>query len=77
MKLVIIEWEDAYSHGGWHAHNKDVDHVAQCVAIGVLLYNDESQVTIAQSISNTSGNVADTMSIPRGCVKRIRYLKVK
>lgn len=77
MKIVIAEWDDAYSHGGWHERNREVDHVARCVTVGILLYNDKEQVTISQNTSNTSGNVGDTISIPKGCIKRIRYLKIE
>ena len=76
MKLVLIEWEDSYSYGGWHARDSGLDIVAACVSMGLLIDGNDNQVTIAQSMSKTSGNIGDTITIPKGCIKRMRTLKV-
>lgn len=77
MKLALIEWDDAYSYGGWHEPSPERDRVARCVTIGLVLLDNDKQVTVAQNVSLTSGNVGDTLTIPRACIKRIRHLKVK
>ena len=77
MTLVMVEWSDAYSFGGWHTPSKELDQTANCISIGLLLFDDGDQVTIAQSKSVTSGNIGDTLSIPKCSIKRIRKLKVK
>jgi len=77
MKIAIVEWDDAYSNGGWHTPNPDLDRIARCISMGLLCYEDDKQITIAQSYSMTSGNIGDTITIPKGCIKRIRQLQIK
>jgi len=76
MKLVLVEWEDSSSYSGWHRIHPDCDCVANCISVGVLCSEDKKQVVLALSKSD-SGNYGDTMAIPKSCIKRIRYLKVK
>ena len=77
MRLVLVEWVDAISNSGWHSPKKELCEVSSCVTVGFLLYDEEDIITIAQNINITSGNIGDTISIPKGCVKRVRTLKVK
>ena len=76
MRLAMIEWEDSAGYSGWHQLDPWLDSISKCVTIGLLCKEDERQVVIALSKSN-SGNFGDTISIPKSCIKRIRYLKVK
>ena len=75
MKLVLVEWEDSCELSGWHVLS-DNDCISNCISAGLLCSEDEKQVVIAQSRSCT-GSIGDTISIPKGCITRIRYLKVE
>ncbi len=75
MKIVMVEWEDARSDGGWQYKNDDLD-ISKCVTIGLLQYDKPNRVIIAQSKSD-SGNWADRIAIPKCCIKRMRKLKVE
>ena len=76
MKLVMVEWDDAYSDGGWLSYEKELN-VSKCVTVGLLQFDEPNRVVVIQSRSNSTGNYSDRLAIPRGCIKRIRYLKVK
>ena len=76
MKIVLIEWEDSSSYGGWHRVMPELDSISNCISIGILCQDSPKYVVLSQSKSD-SGNYGDTISIPKSCIKRIRYLKVK
>lgn len=76
MKLCLVEWVDSASCSGWHKLNPELDCTCNCIATGLMCYEDEKQVVITYARSDT-GNVAETISISKSCIKRIRYLKVK
>lgn len=75
MKLVLVEWDDCSTRmGGWH-HLDEMDSVMECFSMGVICKEDEKQIVIANS-RNADGRYMETVAIPRGCIKRIRTLKV-
>ena len=76
MRIVIVEWDDAYSSGGWLNPNDDLS-ISKCITVGLLLSEDDVRVVVAQNASLTSGSVGDILAIPRGCIKRIRKLRIK
>ena len=76
MQIIMIEWEDSCTEPTWHRRDSGLDTTASCVSVGVMVHEDTSKITIFQSISITTGNIGDTITIPRGCIKRIRKLKV-
>jgi hypothetical protein len=74
-KLVQIDWEDSCSDNGWVSQQQAKCHrPAQCRTVGFLLRSGKRDMTIMQSTSNT-GNVSEIMAIPRGCIKKVTYLK--
>jgi len=75
MRLALVEWEDSSSITGWHVLS-DYDSSCKCVSVGLLCREDKKSITLTASKSD-SGNYDTTISIPRTCVKKIRYLKVK
>ena len=74
MKMVLIEWLDSSSYSSWHKLGND-DSITRCVSVGVLCKEDTDSVTVFLS-KNDYGSIADTMSIPKVSIKRMRYLRV-
>ena len=76
MKLVIIEWEDSCSQSGWHPMDISYEGTSHCITLGLKVAETENFITVAPS---RSGNirVCDSLSIPKSCIKRIRYLRIK
>ena len=74
MPIVEVEWIDSSSGcSTWRfPEDQDVDALP-CKTAGYLLKKDRKSVVIFQSQAS-SGHVADSMTIPRSCVKEIRVL---
>ncbi len=71
----MIEWEDSYHDSDWvgRRHARIDSRVSKCKTVGYLLKSNLREVTVFQSKSDT-GNITDTMSIPRKAIKSLRYL---
>jgi len=77
VKLAIVEWYDVYSATGHWANRNDLSnaHTEKAISVGILYREDNKDLTIC---TNLSGNqYSQTITIPKGCIDRIRYLKVK
>lgn len=66
-------------HSSWATYDDWQHKLAQnpdglvCTSVGYLLRVDKLRVVVAQSF-NSFGHIADTMSIPTGCIKSIKTL---
>ena len=75
LQLVEVEWTDAQIGGGWNTRERYADKgIAKCRTAGYLLVRDKRSITIMQNVCD-DGTVSDSMTIPAGCVKRVRRLK--
>ena len=75
MKIALIEWDDSFSTSGWRDDDEiqDID-VAKCISIGIPKEETKHKITLLASRGNNQ--FSGTVTIPKGCIKRIRYLKV-
>lgn len=74
MKLVMVEWEDSCSGHGWMG--RDVGwYIERVVSVGILISEDEEKIELIPNIS--SPNKLHQIAIPKGCIKRIRRIKIK
>jgi hypothetical protein len=74
-RIVEVEWTDSCSQGGWGTTESHLsNHPSTCRTVGYLLARDKRRITVVQSQSDTTLNVAEGMSIPAFAVKRIRYI---
>lgn len=79
MKLVEVTWYDTHASGGGWRTVKEILHAGaasyyHCRSTGYLLYSDTRVVVLCQSLTE-DGRATDTVTIPKGCVKRIRSLR--
>ena len=75
MTIVQIEWEDSNVTHGWRLSDL-FDDVAHCKLWGKLINETEDKITIAFGESNC-GSIMETITIPKGCIKSIKKLRVK
>ena len=78
--LVEICWIDAKSAGGGWTHPDDFSYTTHIlgainVSLGYFIKEEAGQIFIAQSLNPGSGTYAECLSIPMGCVKKIRRVK--
>ena len=77
MKLVMVEWDDITSHAlSWVSRDDICDmNTTKCVTVGILCERDDTQLKVCLSINHS--NTSQVIVIPRSCITRWRYLKVK
>lgn len=76
MKLVLVEWEDSCVESNWHSQDIKYEGIALCTSSGIKIAETESFIVVASSI-NSFSRVSETISIPKSCIRRIRYLRVR
>ena len=76
MKLVMVEWVDSAFCQGWMPKANAREHTySKIVSVGILLCEDDSKITIMQSVSDKD-DAGDGITIPKCSITRKRYLKV-
>lgn len=76
-KIVEVSWVDSCTNGQWappEFHLKE-SNPTMCRSVGYVLVDEPSRLVLVQNKSLSTGHIADTMSIPRVAVKKIRVLK--
>jgi len=76
MRLLLIEWIDSCSSGGWKGKEDINTEPSHCFSVGLAFKETEEAITLVLSGANDTREYADTMTIPVGSIKRIRELKV-
>ena len=75
---VEVLWHDAHSDGGgWmepDAWLETIDSPYAVCSVGYLLRDNKHEIVIAQS-KTAKGRISDTITIPRGMVRRVTRLK--
>lgn len=74
MKMQRVTWIDSCTHSGWGHYAKDELTLAQCTSIGIRVPSHKGTVALAGSKQGCQ--IADVITIPRSCVKKIETLKV-
>lgn len=74
---VEVVWDDSTAVDGWvNIEGTDNIPVPRCSTVGYLITKGKKVISLAASISSTSG-CASVWKIPRGCVVSINYLTVE
>lgn len=73
-RRVEVEWRDSHAMGGWHTPENYLKdrHIGPCRSIGYVLRADDRMVTLIQSQGKTSGAVADSITIPKENIIRMK-----
>lgn len=74
---VEVEWIDSCTNGVWAPPSYHITESkpTTCRSIGYILVEDTKKIVVAQSMSLNTGNICDTMSIPRVAVLKIKRIK--
>jgi len=75
LKIVLVEWEDAYTTHGWRDDGEmDVLHTARTVTCGILKKTKGDAISVI--LNQGRGVYSDGITIPKGSIKSIRQLKI-
>jgi hypothetical protein len=75
MRPAEVEWVDSKAQGSWRdADEYRNEQPAPCRSVGYVLTRDAKKIILLQSQSE-SGGVSDSITIPIGCVTKVRYLR--
>jgi len=73
--IVLVEWTDShFARFGW-IPRENPEPVTDVVTIGILLNENEREIEIVPNLSREYKSQGVT--IPKGCIKRIRVLKIE
>jgi len=77
MELILVEWIDSGigAHGWTDKGDKDSIAPVNCVSIGVHIGDTEDGEAIKLISSLNDSCYLHGVSIPKGCIKRIRKLR--
>ncbi len=75
MKLALVEWADAYTTHGWR-DDEEIEGLRTAYTVSCGILKLETKDSISLILNQGRGIYADGITIPKGCIKRIRYLKV-
>jgi hypothetical protein len=75
--LVEVDWVDSASRGRWDSlENYKREQTAHCRSAGYMIVKNTKCVILLQTQGcNTVHDALDAITIPRGCIQRIRRLK--
>lgn len=74
MKLLLIEWLDARSHGNAWTHEEDfAPGLARCRSVGWLHGEDRASLTLVSSLAPEQ--VGGDITIPKACIVKRTTLK--
>lgn len=79
-QAVQVTWHDAKSHGGgWQTIADTIKNARgpfEVSSVGYLLKRNKKELILAQTLTK-NGLAADTITIPRGFVHKVRHLHGK
>lgn len=76
MKIVLVEWEDSNIIHGWRDANENGDTLAHCKTVGFLKSEDDKKIVLAMGVSEF-GSMIECITIPKGCLKSMKEMRVK
>jgi len=76
MRVVLISWLDSNVTHGWDLKDDVVNDVAHCETAGIVYAEDEDKITVVLAESDCDSTL-ERLTIPKGCIKSIRELRVR
>jgi len=75
MKLWLIEWDDTHADTEWTPIEGDCSP-APCYTVGVILHDKDNYLEVIGTCC-VRGMKLQQIAIPKGCIKRMRRLKIE
>lgn len=75
LPVVIVTWLDAAGTSSWGERTEHADStLVECRSVGFLLKKTVDTIVLAANV-NVLDHVADSITIPWGSVRKLRYLR--
>lgn len=78
LPRVEVDWIDSYVTGGWRSissYIEDTDDQPLVQSCGYMILNTKKKIKLIQSFTESNQQSSDSITIPKGCVIKITYLK--
>ncbi len=73
--LVKVDWIDSSTARGWNTRDKAKKPGGfACTSVGFVIQENKKDITVAGTVGD-DGDCLDAITIPRGCIKKIRRIK--
>ena len=74
--LVKVNWVDTITQRGWQDRNSIEDELAsRCTSVGYVVADNKKVITIAGTVGSNDSHTLDAITIPKGCITKIRRIK--
>ena len=76
LPLIVVEWDDVSSFGGWKTEKEALDEERPFVAkmVGWEIARNKEYITLATAFSDDD-DCNGRRCIPRGCIRSIRRIE--
>ena len=77
-KIVLVKWNDSCARSGWKNEEMVKDYeTASILSVGFQIKRTKQKIVLAISHETGKDNddVADTVTIPMGCVKAVETIR--
>ena len=76
-RVCVIEWLDAVGGAGWHEADDDYKHTPISIKSVGFVYEDTAEyITIVQSYDIDLVKIDNYITIPKGMVKKRKWVKL-
>lgn len=80
-ELVVVEWEDAWSHDGWIGDEdaeEEAKNQAKVMTAGYIIRRDKNGIALAQGVGLHKGQIgySGIFVIPNGMIRKIKKVKI-
>ena len=74
----MIEWLDSTSNHGWTtpSDSETLLDLGKNLSLGIVVSETQDNLLVISHKDLTAGNYLNPTTIPKGCIKRVRQLKI-
>lgn len=73
-QALHVVWKDITSNNGWH-DPQSKHYLLEIESVGLYLKKDKETLSITQSHSLEDHHIAETLTIPWSCIKKVKLLR--
>lgn len=75
-RVIFVEWKDASNMPGWISPEDEMPPLVHIQSVGWLVKENKEAIWISTGVDYTRGGWTGLIAIPKGWIKKRRYVKV-